>query len=108
LETGFEERYRAVGIFERRSWQDRLLALMWDWRSPNPVCLAAPKDAPFVKDALKAITLDPDSSEALSLMARYKEFHDWDFPAAEREFAELSNLIVTTQVRPISMATSWI
>jgi TolB-like protein/DNA-binding winged helix-turn-helix (wHTH) protein len=87
--SSFEERYRAVEYFREAIRQDPsfsrayvgLATALIQFVSP------APKDAPFVKDALeKAITLDPDSSEAHVWMARYKEFHDWDFPAAEREF----------------------
>ena len=87
--SSFEERYRAVEYFREAIRQDPsfsrayvgLATALIQFVSP------APKDAPLVKDALeKAITLDPDFSEAHVWMARYKEFHDWDFPAAEREF----------------------
>ena len=93
--SSFEERYRAVEYFREAIRQDPsfsrayvgLATALIQFVSP------APNDAPIVKDALeKAIALDPDFSDAHVWMARYKEFHDWDYPAAEREFRQAIEL----------------
>jgi len=93
--SSFEERYRAVEYFREAIRQDPsfsrayvgLATALIQFVSP------APNDAPIVKDALeKAIALDPDFSDAHVWMALYKEFHDWDYPAAEREFRQAIEL----------------
>ena len=54
---------------------------------------ATPEEAPIVKDALeKALAIDPELAEAHVLMARFREYHDWDFTGAERDFREAMEL----------------
>jgi TolB-like protein/DNA-binding winged helix-turn-helix (wHTH) protein len=87
--SSLEERYRAVEYFREAIRQDPSFSRAYAGLATALIQFVspAPNDAPIVKDALeKAIALDPDFSDAHVWMARYKEFRDWDYPAAEREF----------------------
>jgi serine/threonine protein kinase/tetratricopeptide (TPR) repeat protein len=89
--TGFgkEERYKAMEYFQRATQIDPKFARAYVGLVDAHTPFIAPRaeETPMVKDALeKALSADPNLSDAHLRLARFREFHDWDFVAAEREF----------------------
>jgi eukaryotic-like serine/threonine-protein kinase len=87
--AGKEERYAAMEYFQKAIQIDPTFARAYvglvDAHTPN--ITPTPEEVPIVQDALqKALAADPNLSDAHLHLARFKEFHDWDFPAAGREF----------------------
>ena len=87
--ASFGERDKAVEAYLEAIHQDPTFARAYvglataHIRGVSP----APADIPTVRDSLeKALALDPNLAEAHLWTARFKQFHDWDFPAAEKEF----------------------
>jgi TolB-like protein/DNA-binding winged helix-turn-helix (wHTH) protein/tetratricopeptide (TPR) repeat protein len=86
---GKDARFKAAEYFEQATRIDpkfarAYVALAW---AHIPNVAPTPEEVPVVTDALeKALALDPNLADAHHALARFKEFHDWDFPGAEREF----------------------
>jgi len=84
-----EERYTAAEYFRQATQIDPSFARAWVGLANAYIINVgpSPKEAPIFKDALeKALIADPSLSEAHFLMARFKEYHDWDFAAAGEQF----------------------
>ena len=84
-----EERYTAAEYFRQATQIDSSFARAWVGLANAYIINVgpSPKEAPIFKDALeKALIADPSLSEAHFLMARFKEYHDWDFAAAGEQF----------------------
>jgi len=86
---GKEERYKAIEYFQQATLLDpnfaRAYVALVDAHITNVV--PPPEEVPAAKEALqKALAADPNLSDAHLLLARLKEFHDWDFAGAEQEF----------------------
>jgi len=84
-----DERYKAAEYFRQATQIDPSFARGWLGLANSYITNVgpSPSEAPTFKDALeKALVADPNLSEAHSLMGRFKLYHDWDFPAAEKEF----------------------
>jgi TolB-like protein/DNA-binding winged helix-turn-helix (wHTH) protein len=87
--SGPEERYKAAQYFRQAIRNDPNFARAYVALAGTYITNVAPslQEAPLVKDALdKALAADGDLSDAHLWMARFKEYHEWDFAAAEREF----------------------
>jgi TolB-like protein/DNA-binding winged helix-turn-helix (wHTH) protein len=87
--SGPEERYKAAQYFQQAIRSDPNFARAYVALAGTYITNVAPspQEAPLVKDALdKALAADGDLSDAHLWMARFKEYHDWDFPGAEQEF----------------------
>jgi eukaryotic-like serine/threonine-protein kinase len=87
--AGKEERYAAMQYFQKAIQIDPSFARAYvglvDAHTPNVT--PPPGEVSIVQDALqKALAADPSLSDAHLHLARLKEYHDWDFPSAEREF----------------------
>jgi TolB-like protein/DNA-binding winged helix-turn-helix (wHTH) protein len=92
---GPEERYKAAQYFTEAIRSDPNFARAYVGLARTYITNVAPspEEASIVKDALeKAIAVDPDLSDAHLWMARFKEFHDWEFAVAEREFRKAIEL----------------
>jgi len=86
---GKGERYAAMEYFQKATQIDPHFARAYvglvDAHTPNVT--PRPEEISIVQDALqKALAADPTLSDTHLHLARFKEFHDWDFVAAEREF----------------------
>jgi TolB-like protein/DNA-binding winged helix-turn-helix (wHTH) protein len=95
--TGFgkEERYMAMPYFQQAIQLDPNFARAYlglaEAHTPNVA--PAPDEVSVARGALeKALAADPNLSDAHLLQARFKEFHDWDFPAADKEFRQAIEL----------------
>ena len=93
--AGKEERYAAMEYFQKAIQIDPSFARAYvglvDAHTPNVT--PPPEEVSIVQDALqKGLAADPNLSDAHLHLARFKEFHDWDFPAAEREFQRAIDL----------------
>jgi TolB-like protein/DNA-binding winged helix-turn-helix (wHTH) protein/Flp pilus assembly protein TadD len=87
--SGPEERYKAAQYFQQAIRSDPNFARAYVALADTYITNVAPssQEAPVVKDALeKALAADSDLSDAHLHMARFKEYHEWDFAGAEREF----------------------
>jgi len=86
---GKDARFKAAEYFEQATRIDptfarAYVALAW---AHIPNVAPTPEEVPAVTSALeKALALDPNLADVHGALARFKEFHDWDFPGAEREF----------------------
>lgn len=86
---GKDARFKAAEFFEQATRIDpkfarAYVALAW---AHTPNVAPTPEEVPIVRDALeKALALDPNLADAHHALARFKEFHDWDFSGAEEEF----------------------
>ena len=83
-----DERYKAAEYFRQATKLDPSFARGWLGLADSYVVNVgpSPNEVPLFKDALeKALAADPGLSGAHSLMGRFKLYHDWDFPAAEKE-----------------------
>jgi len=84
-----QERYKAAEYFRQATQVDPNFARAWVGLAATYITNVAPspKQTPMFKEALeKAIVADPSLSDAHYWLARFKEYHDWDFAAAGREF----------------------
>jgi TolB-like protein/DNA-binding winged helix-turn-helix (wHTH) protein/Flp pilus assembly protein TadD len=87
--SGPEERYKAAEYFQQAIRSDPNFARAYVALAGTYTTNVAPslQEAPLVKDALeKALAVDGDLSDAHLWMARFREYHEWDFAGAEREF----------------------
>jgi TolB-like protein/DNA-binding winged helix-turn-helix (wHTH) protein len=92
---GKNARFESIKYFEEATKIDpnfarAYVALAW---AHIPNVAPTPEETPMVRDVLeKALVLDPNLSNAHLALARFREFHDWNFPAAEREFQKAIEL----------------
>jgi TolB-like protein/DNA-binding winged helix-turn-helix (wHTH) protein len=87
--SGPEERYKAAQYFQQAIRSDPNFARAYVALAGTYITNVGPssQEAPLVRDALeKALAADPDLSDAHLWMARFREYHEWDFAAAEQEF----------------------
>lgn len=89
--TGFgkEERYKAIEYFQEATRLDPTFARAYSQLAcaHTTNVLPPPGEYPAAKEALdKALAADPQLSDAHLFLARFKEFHDWEFAGAEQEF----------------------
>jgi len=87
---GKPERYLAIEYFEQATKLDPSFARAYvglaDAHNPYGIT-PLPEEVAVVQESLaKALAADPELADAHLHLARFKEFHDWDFAAAEREF----------------------
>jgi tetratricopeptide (TPR) repeat protein len=86
---------RAIEFFDRAIALDPGFALAYAARGDvtftmGDFTLPMHEAVPKAKaDALKALALDPNLVEGLSLLANIKFQYDWDFPGAERDFTRV-------------------
>jgi TolB-like protein/DNA-binding winged helix-turn-helix (wHTH) protein/tetratricopeptide (TPR) repeat protein len=93
--SGPDERYKAAQYFREAIRSDPNFARAYVALACTYITNVAPssQEAPLVKDALeKALAADPDLSDAHLWMARFREYHEWDFAAAEQEFRRAIDL----------------
>jgi eukaryotic-like serine/threonine-protein kinase len=93
---GKDERFLAIDYFEKATKLDpgfaRAYVGLADAHNPNGIT-PLPEEVTVVQESLaSALAAEPDLADAHLHLARFKEFHDWDFAAAEREFQRVIEL----------------